>query len=214
MLVKVLPTPTKPHYTFNLRDVSRVFQGIAKIRPEKLKSGEKMIKLWIHECQKVFYDRLVNPKDRHVFFDLIIENMKIWYKTEYTEEEIYQANFIFGDFMNVTTREYDLIEDPQKLVKQIAEYMYDTPIQIELFKDAVNHLVRCCRAIRFLRGNMLLIGVGGGGKKSTVTVAASMAGNVLAQIEPSKNYGLREFRREIFEKMLVPAGIEGRGVTF
>jgi dynein heavy chain len=121
---------------------------------------------------------------------------------------------MFGDFMNETTREYQEIEDPLKLVKQIAVYMYETSINIELFRDAVNHLCRCCRALRLTRGNFLLIGVGGSGKKSTVTVASSMANCIFSEIVPTRSYGLKEFKREVFEKMLYPAGVEGKSVVF
>ena len=30
----MLPTPQKAHYTFNLRDVAKVFQGILQITPD------------------------------------------------------------------------------------------------------------------------------------------------------------------------------------
>jgi len=135
------------------------------------------------------------------------------FKAEYQLDELMDYNYIFGDFMSAN-REYDIIEDPRKLVKQIAVYMADTSINIELFRDAVNHLTRCCRSIRQTRGHFLLIGVGGSGKKSTVTVAASMADCVLAEIVPTRNYGLKEFRREVFEKMLYKAGVEGKQVCF
>ena len=44
------PTPAKSHYTYNLRDVSKVFQGIAKGNPKGIRAENDMIKLWAHEC--------------------------------------------------------------------------------------------------------------------------------------------------------------------
>jgi dynein heavy chain len=44
------PTPAKSHYTYNLRDVSKVFQGMAKSSPKAIKIENDMIKLWAHEC--------------------------------------------------------------------------------------------------------------------------------------------------------------------
>jgi dynein heavy chain, axonemal len=47
---KFKPTPAKSHYTYNLRDVSKVFQGISKSEPRALLKDEDMVKLWAHEC--------------------------------------------------------------------------------------------------------------------------------------------------------------------
>uniref|UniRef100_A0A8C2YBK7 Dynein axonemal heavy chain 1 n=1 Tax=Coturnix japonica TaxID=93934 RepID=A0A8C2YBK7_COTJA len=49
---QLLPTPTKSHYTFNLRDLSKVFQGMLMAQPSDIKvSPDKtqLLRLWYHE---------------------------------------------------------------------------------------------------------------------------------------------------------------------
>lgn len=47
---KFLPTPTKIYYLFNLRDISKVFQGLLRAEKKMISSRQMMIRLWIHEC--------------------------------------------------------------------------------------------------------------------------------------------------------------------
>ena len=65
------PTPAKSHYTYNLRDVSKVFQGIAKSSAKAITTEDDMIKLWLHECLRVFQDRLISQDDRDTFSEML-----------------------------------------------------------------------------------------------------------------------------------------------
>ena len=79
----LLPTPAKSHYTFNLRDLSKVFQGIQIGQASVVKDKESFVKLWAHECLRVFHDRLIDDDDRKWFTDLIGKNMKDVYNLDF-----------------------------------------------------------------------------------------------------------------------------------
>jgi len=62
-----LPTPAKSHYVFNMRDISKVFQGLYLAEKNFYEGKEHIIKLWAHEILRVFHDRLNSVEDRDQF---------------------------------------------------------------------------------------------------------------------------------------------------
>ena len=62
-----LPTPAKSHYVFNMRDVSKVFQGLYQADKNFYEGKEHILKLWAHEVLRVFNDRLNTFEDRDKF---------------------------------------------------------------------------------------------------------------------------------------------------
>jgi dynein heavy chain, axonemal len=92
------PTPAKSHYTYNLRDVSKVFQGISKSSAKAIHAEDDMIKLWAHECLRVFQDRLISQEDRDSFSELMKVALKDKFKREWDKlvkvEPLLFASFV------------------------------------------------------------------------------------------------------------------------
>lgn len=63
---KLPRTPVKFHYIFNLRDLSRVYEGLLNTTPDKIPDKAVFVRLWRNECQRVFCDRLINSDDQEL----------------------------------------------------------------------------------------------------------------------------------------------------
>ena len=121
------PTPNKSHYTFNLRDISKIFQGIVASNKKSVSMLVELVRIWIHENSRVFRDRLNDNPDRKFIDDLLIDKAQT--KFALSKAEIFNAErIIFGDFMegiDVETREYKQIEDLKVMQNKIEEYLDD-----------------------------------------------------------------------------------------
>ena len=48
-----------------------MFQGVSQAKGDFVKDKESLIRLWCHECMRVFGDRLINNEDRGWFSDML-----------------------------------------------------------------------------------------------------------------------------------------------
>ena len=81
---ELLPTPAKSHYIYNLRDLSKVFQGITKANYRSCSSDNDLIKLWAHECSRVFKDRLISIEDQTFFDSLLKDIIRVSFKRDWS----------------------------------------------------------------------------------------------------------------------------------
>lgn len=219
VIVKFLPTPTKIHYLFNLRDISKVFQGLLKCDKKWITTKPTFIRLWIHECFRVFSDRLIDEKDRETFISIISESLGQVFDQTYHNICEKKIPPIFGDFLNNDTAYEDLIEFPklkahlEKTLEEYNDYPGQVPMDIVLFRDAIEHVCRAVRVLRQPRGNMLLIGIGGSGRQSLSKLASFICMYQVFQIEVTKNYKRNEFREDL-KKLFVQCGVANKETTF
>ncbi|TTB85611.1 Dynein heavy chain 1, axonemal [Bagarius yarrelli] len=215
----LLPTPAKSHYTFNLRDLSKVFQGVLMAEALKIQDKVQLLRLWYHESCRVFQDRLVNVEDRD-WFDRLLQECIEEFDCSF-QEVVPGQPVLFGDFMfpNSDTRVYQLIEDKEKLVRVMEEYMDDynqistAKMKLVLFMDAIQHVCRIARILRQPQGNALLLGLGGSGRQSLTKLASHISDFECFQIELSKNYGVAEWREDI-KNIMMKAGLKNVQITF
>ena len=221
------PTPTKSHYTFNLRDVSKVFQGVLMIGTKELQgSSDIATRLWAHECMRVFHDRLIDAKDKGMFTLLLEELLKrLWSKSGngWAHADLFESKpLLFVDFLKSSEDgpgPYEESTDMKKVIHllddALEDYNLTNPTQMKLvfFRDAVEHVTRVKRILRQPRGNAMLVGVGGSGKQSLTRIACHMSGMQLFQIELVRGYRLVEFREDL-KKIMIKTGVEGKSLAF
>lgn len=222
---ELLPTPAKSHYTFNLRDVSKVFQGILMTPAKKCADVDTLALLFMHESMRVFHDRLINIEDKRWFTNLLIELANRQLKLSMTHEKVFESDWpvMFCDFLRpglaLDERIYEYAKDQPKvqqvLEDNLDEYNMSNPTQMNLvfFRDAVEHISRIARIIRQPRGNALLIGVGGSGKQSCTRLASFMSDFECFQIELVRGYGLQEFHEDI-KTLMIKTGVKGQHTVF
>lgn len=62
MIAELPPTPSKFHYIFNLKDLSRICAGMLLIDSKMFTLPKQLVRVWRNEFTRVICDRLVDDK--------------------------------------------------------------------------------------------------------------------------------------------------------
>ena len=125
----------------------------------------------------------------------------------------------FGDFTNQDEIYEDLVDfdklkvHMEKVLKDYNETLGTVPMDLVLFRDAIQHITRIVRVIRQPRGNMLLIGIGGSGRQSLAKLSSFICNYAVFKIEIGKAYRRTDFREDL-KTLYKQAGVSNRETTF
>ncbi|XP_005875475.1 PREDICTED: dynein heavy chain 9, axonemal [Myotis brandtii] len=214
-----LPTAIKFHYIFNLRDFANIFQGILFSSVECVKSARDLVKLYLHESNRVYRDKMVEEKD-FVLFDKIQTEVvkKIFDDMEETVEQTGSLNMYCHFANGVGEPKYMPVQSWELLTQTLAEALenhneVNAVMDLVLFEDAMRHVCRINRILESPRGNALLVGVGGSGKQSLTRLAAFISSMDVFQITLRKGYQILDFKMDL-AVLCLKAGVKNLKTVF
>ncbi|NXE83161.1 DYH17 protein, partial [Cochlearius cochlearius] len=205
-----LPTAIKFHYLFNLRDLSNIFQGLLFSTPECLKSPVDLVRLWLHEAERVYGDKLLDERDRKDFGKMLADTCRKFFD-ELGEELVFAKPNIYCHFaQGMGEPKYLPVPSWPALNKLLGEALdnyneVNAAMSLVLFEDAVSHICRISRILESPRGNALLVGVGGSGKQSLARLAAYLSNLNVFQITLRKGYSIPDLKLDLASQYIKAA---------
>lgn len=144
-----------------LGDVAKVIQGTLQAERQYFDTSKSMIRLWTHECMRVFADRFLKDSadDIGKFIEAMSQVMRDHFEgAEWAEvmENIDDERYgpIFCSFMSETTEilPYEEVADYSQLKQCCEDKLEDYNLEpklinmnLVLFKDAIRHICRIHR---------------------------------------------------------------------
>uniref|UniRef100_G3T2Y1 Dynein axonemal heavy chain 9 n=1 Tax=Loxodonta africana TaxID=9785 RepID=G3T2Y1_LOXAF len=214
-----LPTAIKFHYVFNLRDFANIFQGILFSSVECVKSTQDLVKLYLHESNRVYRDKMVEEKDFGLFDKIQTEVMKkIFDNIEETMEQTQNLNMYCHFANGIGEPKYMPVQSWELLTQTLVEALenhneVNTVMDLVLFEDAMRHICHINRILESPRGNALLVGVGGSGKQSLTRLAAFISSMDVFQITLRKGYHIPDFKVDL-AGLCLKAGVKNLSTVF
>lgn len=93
------PTPSRFHYVFNLRDLSRIYEGLLLSVADKFRTASEFLRLWRNECLRIFHDRLICKEDKDIVQDKVKEIVNAKFAS--SSGAILADPILFGDYAYV-----------------------------------------------------------------------------------------------------------------
>ena len=162
---KAFTPDVQAHYIYSPRELTRWGRGIYEaIKPLDTLPLEGLIRVWAHEALRLFQDRLVTDSEKTWTDELVNATAAEWFPQVNIQEALARPIL----FSNWTSQNYIPVDrDELRQYTKARLRVFDEEelhVQLILFNDVLDHVLRIDRVFRQIQGHLLLIGISGGGK--------------------------------------------------
>ncbi|CAD2219679.1 dynein heavy chain [Angomonas deanei] len=214
------PTAVKFHYQWNMREMFNIFQGLCKSNPKLHTKSLQFVRLWVHECNRTFRDRMAESEDLARYDALLLEVINRAGFPDVSAKDAIEEPLLWAPFHTTPEgeenvyHETDYNQSSEFLQKKLAEYNESyAAMNLVLFNQAIEHVCRISRITSNPRGNAFLVGVGGSGKQSLARLASFINGHDIFQILVTSAYDITDFRTDM-QELYRKCGVKGYPFAF
>eukprot|EP00796_Vickermania_ingenoplastis_P004195 gene4195-3033_t len=214
------PTAVKFHYQWNMREMFNIFQGLCKANHKLHNTSLFMIRLWVHECNRTFRDRMYEEEDFKRYDALLSEIISHAGFADVNIKDVLEEPLLWAPFYTTPEGEENTYHETNTddagdfLRRKLAEYNDQyAAMNLVLFNQAIEHVCRISRITSNPRGNAFLVGVGGSGKQSLARLASYINGHDIFQILVTSTYDINDFRTDM-QELYRKCGLRGYPFAF
>lgn len=193
----------KSHYVYSPRELTRWCRGILKtVSSADYTKIEPLVRLWYHEGLRLFFDRLSDEHDK-VWTKTLFLNTARKYYPHINVESTLKEPVLFSDWL---TLRYEPVSvgELSDFVRERSRVFSEEELDLELilFDDMLDHILRIDRVLRQHQGHMILIGPCASGKTTLTKFVAWMNGIKIVQLRVHKGFTVENFQRKLKEVLI------------
>ena len=214
---RFLPSAVKFMYNWNMRELTNIFQGCCHAKPDYYIKPAMLTRLFIHEAQRVYSDRLVSEDEIQIFDSMFREVVKKSIPG-ITVDELFDSPLVYTSFVTTSDGSYLPIPSMEKLKSVLESKLNEfnetnAMMDLVLFEQAMLHVTRINRILQNPGGNAMLIGVGGSGKQSLCRLASFISDYEVKQLAVTSSFKVEDLKEEL-RSMYIACGVKGSQMVF
>jgi len=200
------------HYVYSPRELTRWMRGMHRLLRDEADLDE-LVRVWAHEAQRVFQDRLVTAPERAWSEAALDDTARAAFPgTDVTH--VLRRPLLYADWLSRDVRRVDraaLRDYAAARLRGFSDEALDTDLVLH---DAVLDLaLRCDRVLQQPAGHLLLIGVAGSGRTTVTRFCAWLRGLSLYSVPSARDYDDARFDDDL-RALLRRVGVRGERVCW